>query len=191
MVRRVLPRDEAVAYFKGLGEHYKAEIIGSIPSNEDVSLYREGKFEICAVVCTCPAPASSNFQLMKVAGAYWRATTAMRCCSVSRYGLGDQGRTAAVPSPCWKRRKSATTASWARIGFVPSDEHSPGTVFGIPRAGRFGRRSSNSTCAACIETTATRKSRALLDKTSGKKRAIGTSTAKTCSRRKAKNASTP
>ncbi|MDH5709210.1 MAG: TGS domain-containing protein, partial [Hylemonella sp.] len=45
VVRRVLPRDEAVAYFKGSGEHYKAEIIASIPSNEDVSLYREGKFE--------------------------------------------------------------------------------------------------------------------------------------------------
>ena len=43
--RRVLPRDEAVAYFKGLGEHYKAEIISSIPAGEDVSLYREGQFE--------------------------------------------------------------------------------------------------------------------------------------------------
>ena len=39
VTRRVLPRDEAVAYFKGLGEHYKAEIIASIPANEDVSLY--------------------------------------------------------------------------------------------------------------------------------------------------------
>ncbi|MDP3335162.1 MAG: TGS domain-containing protein, partial [Rhodoferax sp.] len=45
IVRRVLPRDEAVAYFKGLGEHYKAEIIASIPAGEDVSLYREGAFE--------------------------------------------------------------------------------------------------------------------------------------------------
>ena len=45
VVRRVLPRDEAVAYFKGLGEHYKAEIIGSIPAGEDVSLYREGNLE--------------------------------------------------------------------------------------------------------------------------------------------------
>jgi threonyl-tRNA synthetase len=42
VVRRVLPRDEAVAYFKGMGEHYKAEIIASIPAGEDVSLYREG-----------------------------------------------------------------------------------------------------------------------------------------------------
>ena len=38
----MLPRDEAVSYFKGLGEHYKAEIIASIPAGEDVSLYREG-----------------------------------------------------------------------------------------------------------------------------------------------------
>src|SRR5437762_8951698 len=43
--RRVLPRDAAVDYFKSIGEKYKAEIIASIPAGEDVSLYREGKFE--------------------------------------------------------------------------------------------------------------------------------------------------
>ncbi len=73
VVRRVLPRDEAVAYFKGLGEHYKAEIIASIPSNEDVSLYREGKFED---LCRGPHVPSTgklkHFKLMKLAGAYWR-----------------------------------------------------------------------------------------------------------------------
>lgn len=71
--RRVLPRDEAVAYFKSLGEHYKAEIIASIPANEDVSLYREGKFED---LCRGPHVPSTGklkfFKLMKVAGAYWR-----------------------------------------------------------------------------------------------------------------------
>lgn len=71
--RRVLPRDEAVAYFKSLGEHYKAEIIASIPVNEDVSLYREGKFED---LCRGPHVPSTgrlkHFKLMKVAGAYWR-----------------------------------------------------------------------------------------------------------------------
>jgi len=71
--RRVLPRDEAVAYFKGLGEHYKAEIIASIPANEDVSLYREGAFED---LCRGPHVPSTgklkHFKLMKVAGAYWR-----------------------------------------------------------------------------------------------------------------------
>jgi threonyl-tRNA synthetase len=71
--RRVLPRDEAVAYFKSLGEHYKAEIISSIPAGEDVSLYREGKFED---LCRGPHVPSTgklkHFKLMKVAGAYWR-----------------------------------------------------------------------------------------------------------------------
>jgi len=73
VVRRVLPRDEAVAYFKSLGEHYKAEIIGSIPAGEDVSLYREGEFED---LCRGPHVPSTgklkHFKLMKVAGAYWR-----------------------------------------------------------------------------------------------------------------------
>jgi threonyl-tRNA synthetase len=75
--RRVLPRDEAVAYFKGLGEHYKAEIIGSIPPGEDVSLYREGGFED---LCRGPHVPSTgrlkHFKLMKVAGAYWRGDQA-------------------------------------------------------------------------------------------------------------------
>ena len=73
VVRRVLPRDDAVAYFKSLGEHYKAEIIASIPTNEEVSLYREGAFED---LCRGPHVPSTgklkHFKLMKVAGAYWR-----------------------------------------------------------------------------------------------------------------------
>ena len=71
--RRVLPRDEAVAYFRGIGEAYKAEIIAGIPANEDVSLYREGSFED---LCRGPHVPSTgklrHFKLMKVAGAYWR-----------------------------------------------------------------------------------------------------------------------
>jgi threonyl-tRNA synthetase len=73
VTRRVLPRDEAVAYFKSIGEHYKAEIIAGIPAGEDVSLYREGKFED---LCRGPHVPSTGklkfFKLMKVAGAYWR-----------------------------------------------------------------------------------------------------------------------
>ncbi len=73
VTRRVLPRDEAVAHFKSIGEHYKAEIIGAIPAGEDVSLYREGSFED---LCRGPHVPSTgklkHFKLMKVAGAYWR-----------------------------------------------------------------------------------------------------------------------
>jgi len=71
--RSVLPRDEAVAYFKSIGEHYKAEIIASIPQGEDVSLYKEGEF---TDLCRGPHVPSTGklkvFKLMKVAGAYWR-----------------------------------------------------------------------------------------------------------------------
>ena len=71
--RNVLPRDEAVAYFKSIGEAYKAEIIESIPANEDVSLYSEGKF---TDLCRGPHVPSTGklkvFKLMKLAGAYWR-----------------------------------------------------------------------------------------------------------------------
>jgi threonyl-tRNA synthetase len=71
--RRVMPRDEAVAHFKSIGEAYKAEIIASIPEGQDVSLYREGAFED---LCRGPHVPSTgklkHFKLMKVAGAYWR-----------------------------------------------------------------------------------------------------------------------
>jgi threonyl-tRNA synthetase len=73
VTRRVLPRDEAVSYFKGINEHYKAEIIASIPANEDVSLYTEGDF---TDLCRGPHVPSTGklkvFKLMKLAGAYWR-----------------------------------------------------------------------------------------------------------------------
>lgn len=73
VTRSVLPRDEAVAYFKSIGEDYKAEIISSIPAGEDVSLYAEGKF---TDLCRGPHVPSTGkikvFKLMKLAGAYWR-----------------------------------------------------------------------------------------------------------------------
>jgi threonyl-tRNA synthetase len=73
VTRKVLPRDEAVAYFKGIGEAYKAEIIASIPQGEDVSLYSEGAF---TDLCRGPHVPSTGklkvFKVMKVAGAYWR-----------------------------------------------------------------------------------------------------------------------
>ena len=73
VLRKVLPRDEAIQYFKGLGEHYKAEIIGSIPAGEDVSLYSEGSFtDLCRGPHVPSTGKLKHFKLMKVAGAYWR-----------------------------------------------------------------------------------------------------------------------
>ena len=73
VAREVWARDKAVDFFKSIGEHYKAEIIASIPADQDVSLYREGDF---IDLCRGPHVPSTGklkvFKLMKVAGAYWR-----------------------------------------------------------------------------------------------------------------------
>jgi len=73
VTRRVMARDAAVEYFKGLGEHYKAEIIASIPSKEEISLYGQGDW---VDLCRGPHVPSTGklkaFKLTKVAGAYWR-----------------------------------------------------------------------------------------------------------------------
>jgi threonyl-tRNA synthetase len=73
VTRKVLPRDEAIDYFNSIGEVYKAQIIASIPADQDVSLYSEGAF---TDLCRGPHVPSTGklkvFKLMKVAGAYWR-----------------------------------------------------------------------------------------------------------------------
>jgi len=71
--REVMPRDQAVDYFRDMGEEYKAEIIASIPSDQDISLYRQGDF---VDLCRGPHVPSTGklgvFKLTKLAGAYWR-----------------------------------------------------------------------------------------------------------------------
>ncbi|GAA5525344.1 threonine--tRNA ligase [Microbulbifer aestuariivivens] len=71
--RRLMPRDEAVKYFRDMGEEYKAQIIADIPSDQDISLYLQGDFED---LCRGPHVPSTGrlkaFKLTKVAGAYWR-----------------------------------------------------------------------------------------------------------------------
>ena len=73
VTRSLMPRDEAVRYFESIGEHYKAEIIASIPSDEPISLYAEGGF---VDLCRGPHVPSTGrlkvFKLTRLAGAYWR-----------------------------------------------------------------------------------------------------------------------
>lgn len=73
VIRELWNREKAVEFFKSIGEYYKAEIIASIPSDEPISLYRQGNF---IDLCRGPhAPSTGfvkHFKLMKVAGAYWR-----------------------------------------------------------------------------------------------------------------------
>ena len=135
VVRRVLPRDEAVAYFKSLGEHYKAEIIASIPSSEDVSLYREGDFED---LCRGPHVPSTgklkHFKLMKVAGAYWRGDH--RNEMLQRV-YGTAWATKDELQQYLTMLEEAEKRDHRKLGreldLFHMDEHSPGTVFWHPK----------------------------------------------------------
>jgi threonyl-tRNA synthetase len=135
VVRRVLPRDEAVAHFKAQGEIYKAEIIGSIPAGEDVSLYREGGFED---LCRGPHVPSTgrlkHFKLMKVAGAYWRGDQANE--QLQRiYGTAWASKDALAQY--LTMLEEAEKRDHRRLGreldLFHLDEHSPGTVFWHPK----------------------------------------------------------
>jgi threonyl-tRNA synthetase len=135
VTRRVLPRDEAVAYFKGLGEHYKAEIIASIPSDQDVSLYREGKFED---LCRGPHVPSTgklkHFKLMKLAGAYWRGDhkneMLQRVYGTAWANKDDLQQHLTMLEEAEKRdhRKLGRELDLFHI-----DEHAPGLVFWHPK----------------------------------------------------------
>ena len=74
--RSVVSRDAAVKFFKDLGENYKAELIESIPSNEDLSLYEQGGFtDLCRGPHVPSTGKLTSFKLMKIAGAYWRGNS--------------------------------------------------------------------------------------------------------------------
>jgi len=135
VVRRVLPRDDAVAHFKALGEHYKAEIIGSIPAGEDVSLYAEGAFED---LCRGPHVPSTgklkHFKLMKVAGAYWRGDhrneMLQRVYGTAWASKDDLQKYLTLLEEAEKRdhRKLGKELDLFHI-----DEHAPGVVFWHPK----------------------------------------------------------
>ena len=135
VVRRVLPRDEAVAFFKSLGEHYKAEIIASIPADQDVSLYREGNFED---LCRGPHVPSTgklkHFKLMKVAGAYWRGDSKnemLQRIYGTAWASKDDLQQYLV------RLEEAEKRDHRKLGreldLFHIDEHAPGLVFWHPK----------------------------------------------------------
>src|SRR5947207_15353381 len=72
--REVWERDKAVAFFDGIGERYKAEYIGEIPADQEISLYRQGNFVDLCVGPHLPSTGrlGQAFKLMNVAGAHWR-----------------------------------------------------------------------------------------------------------------------
>ena len=135
VLRRVLPRDEAVVHFKSIGENYKAEIIGSIPADQEVSLYREGNFED---LCRGPHVPSTgklkHFKLMKVAGAYWRGDSKnemLQRVYGTAWASKDDLQQYLV------RLEEAEKRDHRKLGreldLFHIDEHAPGLVFWHPK----------------------------------------------------------
>jgi len=135
VTRSVLPRDEAVAYFKSIGEAYKAEIIESIPADQAVSLYAEGKFtDLCRGPHVPSTGKLKHFKLMKVAGAYWRGDhrneQLQRIYGTAWASKDDLQKYLMLLEEAEKRdhRKLGRELDLFHI-----DEHSPGTVFWHPK----------------------------------------------------------
>ncbi len=135
VVRELMPRDEAVEFFKGMGEAYKAEIIASIPSQEDISLYRQGDFiDLCRGPHVPSTGKIAAFKLTKVAGAYWR-------------GNSDNEMLQRIYGTAWASKKDLqaylTRIEEAekrdhrkigkKLGLFHMQEEAPGMVFWHPR----------------------------------------------------------
>ncbi|WP_018861694.1 MULTISPECIES: threonine--tRNA ligase [unclassified Thioalkalivibrio] len=140
--RSLMDRDEAVKYFRDMGEEYKAEIIASIPQGENISLYKQGDF---VDLCRGPHIPSTGklkaFKLTKVAGAYWR-------------GDSDNEMLQRIYGTAWpnkdqlkeylERLKEAERRDHRKIGqeldlFSIQDEAGGGLVFWHPKGARIRR----------------------------------------------------
>jgi threonyl-tRNA synthetase len=135
VTRRELPRDEAVAHFKAMGEHYKAEIIGSIPADQTVSLYREGDFEdLCRGPHVPNTGKLKHFKLMKVAGAYWRGDSKNE---MLQRVYGTAWASKEDLQQYLLRLEEAEKRDHRKLGreldLFHIDEHAPGLVFWHPK----------------------------------------------------------
>ena len=131
--RIVMPRNEAIAYFKNLGEHYKAEIIEDLPEDETISLYRQGDF---TDLCRGPHVPSTGkvgdaFKLMKVAGAYWRGDSTkemlQRIYATAWAGKKDLDEYLKMLEEAEKRDHRKLGKEMDLFHFEP--EYAPGAVF--------------------------------------------------------------
>ena len=133
--RMEMSREEAVKFFKSKGEHYKAEIIESIPSNEALSLYKQGDF---VDLCRGPhVPSTSKlkaFKLMKLAGAYWRGDSKNEMLQ-RVYGTAWENKEDLAAH--LHRLEEAEKRDHRKIGKVQNlfhtQEESPGMIFWHPK----------------------------------------------------------
>jgi threonyl-tRNA synthetase len=136
--RRVLPRDEAAAYFRGIGEEYKAKIIEDIPQGEEISLYRQGDFED---LCRGPHVPSTGklkaFKLMKVAGAYWKGDSRNEMLTrVYGTAWGDKKALDAYLHRLEEAERRDHRKIGKALGLFHMQEEAPGMVFWHERGWR-------------------------------------------------------
>jgi threonyl-tRNA synthetase len=134
VTRSVKSRDDAVSFFRGIGEEYKAEIIESIPANEELSLYTQGEFtDLCRGPHVPNTGKLRAFKLMKVAGAYWRgdSNNAMLTRVYGTAWLNDKDRKAYL-----HQLEEAEKRDHRKIGkaldLFHQQEEAPGMVFWHP-----------------------------------------------------------
>ena len=135
VTRSVKSRDEAVAFFRGMGEAYKAEIIESIPASEDLSLYSQGEFtDLCRGPHVPGTDKLRAFKLMKVAGAYWRGDSNNQMLS-RIYGtawLNDKDLKAYLTQLEEAEKRDHRKIAKAQ-GLFHLQEEGPGLVFWHPK----------------------------------------------------------
>jgi threonyl-tRNA synthetase len=135
VAREVMPRNEAVDFFRGMGEDYKAQIVADIPENEEISLYRQGDF-----VDLCRGPHVPNtgklgaFKLTKVAGAYWRGDSSKEMLT-RIYGTAwpDKKQLKAYLQRVEEAEKRDHRRLGRRMDLFHLQEEAPGMVFWHPR----------------------------------------------------------
>jgi len=129
--RSVMSRDEAIRYFRDLGESYKAEIIESIPEDQDLSLYTQGEF---TDLCRGPHVPSTGkikaFKLMKLAGAYWRGDSNNEMLQ-RIYGTawGDKKALKAYLHRLEEAEKRDHRKLGRQLDLFHSQEEAPGMIF--------------------------------------------------------------
>jgi len=140
--REVMQRDAAIEYFKGIGEHYKAEIIADIPGDEEISLYRQGDWiDLCRGPHVPGTGALKAFKLTSVAGAYWRGDSSNAMLQ-RIYGTAWPDKKAL--KAYLKRLEEAEKRDHRRIGkeldlFSLQEEAGGGLVFWHPKGARIRR----------------------------------------------------
>ncbi len=133
--RKLMPRDAAVETFRKIGEHYKAEIIASIPANEDISLYGQGDwFDLCRGPHVPSTGKLGAFKLMKVAGAYWRGDS--KNAMLQRiYGTAwaDEKALKAYLTRLEEAEKRDHRRVGRELGLFHTQEEAVGSVFWHPK----------------------------------------------------------